>query len=115
MKKKMTKDNGWEGLVNHNFSSLSHLLAGFEAIEKKSSKPNIIELCPNCESSNIGFKYEIQYGHGDSGYSNARIQCDTCSLSIGNKSDWDRPSNKEEFKLWENWNKMVNNLKKIKK
>jgi len=66
---------------------------------KKDIKP-----CPFCGGNNLSFKYQINYGHGDSGFSMARIECNDCSGAKGNRSDYGRPTDDDERKAWDIWN-----------
>lgn len=66
----------------------------------------VINKCPNCGCSNPKVRFEVSYGHGDSGYSNLRVQCPECSLSFGEKSYYGIPSEDDKLETIINWNNL---------
>jgi len=67
---------------------------------RKKSKP-----CPFCFGTDLRFEFNKNYGHGDSGFENARIICDKCSGSKGDGSGHGDPSDEDEIKAWRQWNR----------
>ena len=61
--------------------------------------------CPFCGGKNLSFTYKTTYGHGESGFSNARIICNDCSGSKGNYYGYGSPYIDDEIKAYLNWNK----------
>ena len=66
--------------------------------------------CPNCGSLLVSLHHKTQYGHGDSGYTDLRVKCQSCSLSIGDGSDYGNPSVDASVKVIGLWNEMVDKL-----
>lgn len=60
--------------------------------------------CPFCGSKNLKFTYETHRGHGDRGFTNARIKCNDCSGSKGDGSNYGTPTPEDINKAWEEWN-----------
>lgn len=60
--------------------------------------------CPFCGGKNLKFTYNSHSGHGDSGFTNARIKCNDCSGSKGDGSGYGTPTGKDKSKAWKEWN-----------
>lgn len=66
--------------------------------------------CPFCDSNNLSFESNNVSGHGDSGFTNARIQCNDCSGSKGKGYGYGQPDDEDKFKAWNSWNnRQLNN------
>lgn len=68
-----------------------------------SYRPTEIKRCPFCGGTNLSFKYNMSYGHGDCGFLNARIECE-CSGAKGNLHRYGEPTLETEVKAWAMWN-----------
>lgn len=66
---------------------------------RRNSKP-----CPFCGSKNLKFTYRMGYGHGDCGFSNARIICNDCSGSKGDHFNYGEPTELDEIRAYQLWN-----------
>lgn len=66
---------------------------------RRSAKP-----CPFCGGNKLSFTYKMSYGHGDSGFENARIICGDCSGSKGNGFNYGSPSELDEIRAYLQWN-----------
>ena len=75
-------------------------MRGGEMSLDKKHKP-----CPFCGGEKLVVDFEMSFGHGDSGYNNLRIECTDCSGSIGDGSDYGRPSSEAISKAWDLWDK----------
>jgi hypothetical protein len=69
---------------------------------------SVAKACPFCGGRDLKFTYTMSYGHGDSGFNDARIICNGCSGSKGNGNGWGSPGPKDEAIAWTNWNKRNN-------
>jgi hypothetical protein len=66
---------------------------------KRNAKP-----CPFCGGNKLSFTYKSEYGHGESGFSNARIICGDCSGSKGDGHNYGSPSDLDRVKAYLHWN-----------
>ena len=60
--------------------------------------------CPFCNGNNLEIRYDVVYGHGDSGFNSLRVECLNCSGAKGDISDYGRPTKKDIEKTWKMWN-----------
>ncbi len=65
------------------------------------------EDCPNCGSDDVMFVCDSTSGHGDRSYTNGRVVCNNCSLSLGDLSNWGSPTEGDVKKALEDWNEMA--------
>jgi hypothetical protein len=63
--------------------------------------------CPFCDSLDLEFKYRTSSGHGDCGFTNARIECNNCSGAKGDGSGYGEPTHEDELKAWTKWNERL--------
>lgn len=63
--------------------------------------------CPFCGGTDLSFEYNMSQGHGDCGFSNGRIQCETCSGSKGKGYGYGHPTGQDELKAWVQWNDRI--------
>ena len=64
-----------------------------------------INNCPHC-GGKAEIKYNMSYGHGDSGYEDLRVKCSKCTLSLGDGYNYDEPSEESKIKVITNWNNL---------
>jgi hypothetical protein len=74
-------------------------MSEYQLPEQRAAKP-----CPFCKGTDLKWDYETRYGHGDSGFTNGRIFCVTCTGSKGDISGFGSPTMEIERFAWKQWN-----------
>lgn len=90
----------YEGL-HKSKKELLDIVNGLE--DSNNNKP-----CPFCGSNDLKFEYKMSYGHGDSSFERARIECQDCSGAKGNGNDYGIPTEEDETNAWKQWNERTN-------
>ena len=55
--------------------------------------------CPFCGSTDLEFVSDVQYGHGDCGFT-GWIECQECESRYARVGDWGTPSAEDEHEAW---------------
>jgi hypothetical protein len=63
--------------------------------------------CPVCGSTDLHIQFNESYGHGDSGYSDLRLQCARCSTSIGRAFGYGSPGDDDIIQAYRIWNDTI--------
>ena len=109
-KSRTPKTSEWKELTTINHLGTMFNIRHNPLFDDIQYEEKMIELerkpCPNCNGTNIGFTYSTRQGHEGGGFSDGRVQCSDCNLSIGNESDWGSPGLDTRNKLTEMWNNL---------